>query len=268
MAQKGTCKHGEFDLMAGCPQCIAERRAAGITPAQDEMEDGLNAEGLTLVGAEEPVAETALALRPGEDVEAQDYYGQAVRLLEIAHAREITMTEDLKGANDDLALISKLSKAMKAKREGYLAPLRNQTQEINQTYNALMAPIINAEKVTKDKMLAFNNEQRRRRQEQEDINRKRMEAAQQEMNLKGEMTESVNLVEVVPEPAKSVSTEIGTSGMTDHWTYEVLDFALLPDAYKVADTAMLNTIAKRHHDTKPIPGVRFYNEPYIAVRTK
>ena len=25
---KGTCKHGEFDLMAGCPECIAERQAS------------------------------------------------------------------------------------------------------------------------------------------------------------------------------------------------------------------------------------------------
>ncbi|MBA7567482.1 hypothetical protein ES708_09194 [subsurface metagenome] len=79
---KGTCqKHGEFNLREGCKQCLAEKGSlavaaeeagakvtrttikyklapeeeaegqAGITPAQDELEDGLNSEGLTLVGA-------------------------------------------------------------------------------------------------------------------------------------------------------------------------------------------------------------------------
>ena len=49
----GTCKHGKFDLMEGCEECVTERRAAGIIPQNDEMEEGLNAEGSTLV-EEEP----------------------------------------------------------------------------------------------------------------------------------------------------------------------------------------------------------------------
>ncbi|MBA7684472.1 hypothetical protein ES703_92868 [subsurface metagenome] len=88
------------------------------------------------------------------------------------------------------------------------------------------------------------------------------------MKLKGELTESVNLVEVAPEAPKSVSTDMGTSGMTDSWKYEVFDFALLPDEYKVPDTAMLNSIAKKHHDQKQVPGVRFFNEPFITVRAR
>ena len=50
MNDKGTCeKHGEFILSEGCLGCLAERRARGIKPENDELEDGLNAEGLTLV---------------------------------------------------------------------------------------------------------------------------------------------------------------------------------------------------------------------------
>ena len=52
MQEKGYCKHREFDLMEGCPQCIAERRQVGIRPEQDEMEDGLRGEGLTLAEGE------------------------------------------------------------------------------------------------------------------------------------------------------------------------------------------------------------------------
>jgi len=59
---KGRCPHGEFELIEGCAHCVAERRQSGIRPEQDEMEDGLNAKGLTF---------TALALHPGEDIEVQ-----------------------------------------------------------------------------------------------------------------------------------------------------------------------------------------------------
>jgi len=48
----------------------------------------------------------------------------------------------------------------------------------------------------------------------------------------------------------------------------VVDFKALPDEYKIPDTAMLNAIAKKHHDTKQIPGVRFYNEPILTVNTR
>lgn len=216
----------------------------------------------------ESATETAVALRPGEDMEAHGYYADGVRLLEYAQCRVIKTLEDNKSANDDLSMIAKLKKVMENKRKALLDPLKLQSDAIRETYNYLMAPVLEADKITRDKMLAYDAEQRRIRAEQEEINRKRQEAAEQEMKLKGELSESVNLVEVTPEPAKRVSTDMGTTGMVDHWKYEVVDFSLLPDEYKVADSAMLNAAAKKHHDQKQIPGVRFYNEPIIAVRVR
>jgi hypothetical protein len=115
-------------------------------------------------------------------------------------------------------------------------------------------------------MLDFTREQDRIRSEQEEINRKRQEAAEAEMKLNGELSESVNLVEVSPEAPKTVATDLGTAGQRDNWKWEVVDFALLPDEYKVVDSSLLTAVAKKHHDQKPIPGVRFFNEPIIAVR--
>lgn len=212
--------------------------------------------------------ETALALRPGEDVEARGYYAEAVRLLDHAHCRVIATVDDVKVATDDLAFISKLRKVMENKRKSLLDPLKLQSEAIRDTYNYLMAPVLDADKITRNKMLAYDTEQRRIRQEQEEINRKRQEAAEAEMRLKGELSESVNLMEVAPEPAKSVSTDMGTAGMVDCWKYEILDLSAIPREYLVVDGAMLTAIAKRHHDQKPVPGVRFYNEPFIAVRAR
>lgn len=259
MAEKGHCKHGEFDLIKGCPQCIAER--------QGEEKKSTEVYQAEPIGSS-IVTETALALRPGEDIEAHGYFEEAMKCLEYAKSRVIATVEDVKVATDDLASISKLKKAMEGKKKEYLEPLRVQAEAIRETYSSLMDPIIAAERITKDKMLAFDAEQKRIRQEQERINALRLEAAKKEMELNGELSESVNLVEVAPEVPTTIRTDLGTTGLTDHWKYEVIDFVLLPDEYKVADTAMLNTIAKRHHDTKQIPGVRFYNEPIIAVRAR
>ena len=213
-------------------------------------------------------SKTAIVLRPGEDIEVHSYFEEAKGLLKYAEARVITTIEDNKVANDDLSIISKLKKTMVNKRKEYLEPLKAQSDSIRDTYDYLMAPVLEADKITRSKMLAFDAEQRRKRAEQEEINRLRMEAAKKEMELKGELTESVNLVEVAPEISKRVSTDIGTSGMREIWHYEVLDFAQLSDDYKVADTAMLNAVAKKHHDQKIVPGIRFYCENIITNRAR
>ncbi len=211
--------------------------------------------------------ETSLALRPGEDIEVHSYFLESMKLLDYAEHRIIKTLEDAKVATDDLSIISRLKKAMEAKRKEVLAPHEVQVKAIRDTYNYLMTPILEAERITKAKQMAFLQEQERIQREQEEINRKRFEAAQAEMKLKGELTESVNLVEVTEAPER-VNTDLGISGMVDHWIFEVTDFTQVPDEYKVIDSVMLNTIAKKYHDQKPVKGIRFYNQPYIATRAK
>jgi len=211
--------------------------------------------------------ETALALRPGEDIEAHNYFDEAVKLREYASSRVITTLEDSKTATNDLSIISTLKKAMEAKRKEKLAPHEAEVKAIRDTYTFLMTPVLEAERITKEKQVAFLREQERIRREQEEINRKRMEAAEAEMRLKGELTESVNLVEVSEAP-KRVTTDLGSTGLVDHWKFKVVDFALIPDEYKVVDSSLLNAVARKHHDQKLIPGVRFFNEPYIATRSR
>lgn len=357
--QTGTCKHGTFLLLDGCPQCIADRMGeegntkasiaetieavqpkaivkvkyysettgeasdreytyysvdrvkvgdiimvpvrdttgkakvsaidvpeAEIASFKDKVktiptgsmvttppESAPITEGLT-TGKRLQITETLIeesqsvaVLRPGEDAEARGWYLESVALLIYAENRTITTTEDNEGANNDLSIISKLKKAMESKKKSLLEPLKAQSDAIRDTYNYLMSPVFEADKLTRDKMLAYDAEQRRIRFEQEEINRKRLEAAQAEMRLKGELSESTNLIKLNEEQRPTV-TELGTSGMTAHWKYEVTDFTLLPDEYKVIDNAQLSAIAKSHHDKKQVPGVRFYNEPGITNRAR
>ena len=284
---KGHCKHGEFDLRTGCPLCIADRMAKegnteasiaeavkavqpkAVEPQLRELEEVVTGTPTPDAACEEYFTppETAVALRPGEDLEAHDYYEESLRILEFAKGRVITTLDQAQSATDDLALISKLTKLMEAKRKALLAPLEAQKKEIRDTYDYLMLPIQEANKVTRSKMLDYDMKQRRIQQEQEEINRKRLEAAEAEMRLKGELTESVNLVEVTEAPER-VRTDMGLSTTTDRWKYRVDNPDLLPREYMMPDDAMLSSIAKKHHDKKPVPGVTFYNDPFITVRTR
>jgi len=264
----GKCKHGSFPLNEGCILCVEERLAGEVKaklevePQLRELEEGLNSEGLTLV------PETAIALRLGEDIEVMSYHEQAVKLLKYAEARIIATVDDNKLAVDDLSIISRLKKSMEAKRKEYLDPLKTQVDAINMTYKDLMEPVFSADKITRDKMLAFELKQRLIREAQEEVNRLRMEATKKDAALhNGELSESVNLIEVTPE-VKTTRTDMGSSSMTDHWTYEVIDLLLVPREYLVIDNAQLTAIARSHHDRKQIPGIRFVNKPIISVRAK
>ena len=197
-------------------------------------------------------------------------YADGIKLLEYAESRQITSQEDMKHATDDLSLIAKLKKAIEERRKEYVNPIRAHLDVINNAFKMLTSPIEQADQITRKKMLEYKNEQERKRKEQEEVNRLRMAAAQKEaaLNGTGEISEDVNLVEVAPEQPKRVITDMGGFGTMIVWKYVVTDFAALPDDYKVADTAMLNAIAKKHHDQKQIPGVRFYCDETATLKTK
>jgi len=264
MTTKGKCKHGEFNLLDGCKLCIAERQEK-YQPVTTDMPHAAVEQAFT---PPEPQS-IVLALRPGEDAEVQKYHNQALELLKWAERLAITTSDDNKEAINDLSLIAKLKKAMEAKKKEYLDPLKAQAEAIRETYNVLMDPVIAADRITREKMGAFDKEQRRIRAEQEKINALRLEAAQKDAALhNGEISEPVNLVEVTQKPMKTTNADMGSAGMTDSWKYEVIDFSLVPDTYKVIDGPLLTSTAKKYHDSKPVPGIRFYCEQIVSLRRR
>ena len=211
---------------------------------------------------------TLVKVSPNNDTEVQAFYTESLRLKDYAHTRAIVNAGDLAGATDDLSIIAKVVKGLEAKRKDYLAPFQNHVKEINEAFKSLAQPIEEANQITRQKVGAFHQQQELRRKEQEEINRKRMEAAQAEAKLNnGEISEPVNLVEVTPE-VSHVETSMGSTSMRDNWKYTITDLAQVPREYLVVDTAMLTSIAKKQHDNKQIPGIRFYNEPIVQVNTR
>jgi hypothetical protein len=216
--------------------------------------------------SEEIVTKAIIKVAPETDTQVMAFYNEALSLQKYAEARVIATVDDMKPANDDLVTIRRLKKAMEERRKSYLQPFQDHIKEVNDSYKKLMAPVEIADKITSDKMLAFNAEQARIRREQEEINRLRMEAAQKEASLNnGEIKESVNLVEVIPPTPSRTQTEVGSSGMRENWKYEVVDFSLVPDAYKMINAGVLTPIVKASKGKVVIPGIRQYNEPILAT---
>ena len=413
MGDIGHCKHGTFNLMAGCPACIEVRRQGGIRPEQDEMEDGLNSEGLTLasqivkvryyseqtgelstreytyysvdrlkvgdivmvpvrdttgkaqvtaidvpeaeisafkdkvktIPAGSRMAATIPEGKPGDEWKRIESLGQVISsglylvteelrseierdinmsdgtvsaesriddkvvelaeqdrgyvivaeefptavvriepgkdlmvqqlLAEIMHIREwadklvVSSEDQVKAATNDLSIMSKLKKAVEEKRQEYVGPLNTHVKAVNDAFKFLTGPLAEADKTARDKVTAYKVEQDRRRREAEETNRLAAEVARRQAASSGTGEFTVDVTPVaVPETPRLTRTDQGTSGLVDNWLYEVTDFKLLPDEYKVADEAMLNAIAKKHHDSKQVPGVRFFNKPGLRVSSK
>jgi len=210
---------------------------------------------------------TALASRPGADAEVINYYFESIKLRAYAADRVIASTEDMKVATDDLAVIARLKKAMEERRKEKVKPHQDEIKAINATYEFLMEPILNADQVTRRKLLIYQAEQDKRRAEQERINQMRMEAAQKEAALNGgEISESVNLVEVSPETPHKVMTDTGSAGQRMIRKWEVVDFSLVPDEFKLIDAGKVTKLVKAGIGS--IAGIRIYEEPTLVVNTR
>ncbi|MDD5338444.1 MAG: hypothetical protein PHG35_03410 [Dehalococcoidales bacterium] len=207
-------------------------------------------------------------ISPEHDQAVTALYQESLSILAHAEALAITKPEDMKLATDDISLISKVQKAIEAKRKEYVNPIRQHLDAINAAFKDFTAPLNKADTITREKIKTYNLDQQRKQREQEQINNLRMEAAQKEAALnQGELSEPVQLVEVVASP-KKVVTDLGSAAMRDNWTYQVTDFKLVPDEYKIVNASALNAFIKSNKDTRPIPGVRIYNDPVVVVRPK
>ena len=207
-------------------------------------------------------------IKPEANIEVVAFYNQAISLRDFARARVIITNDDLKPANDDLILIRKVKKAMEEKRKEYLKPFQDHVKETNDAYKTLMEPIEEADKLTANKMLAFDAEQKRKIREAEAIEAEKLALAKREAELKGgEITVDLTDVakpEVVPD---RIRTDMGSSGQRDNWKWELVDLNLVPQEYLMINAGMLTPIVKASKGKLTIPGIRIYNEPIIAYRS-
>ena len=212
------------------------------------------------------VQETALIqVRPDADPRVLALYQEGTKLRDYARARVIASDDDVKTATDDLSVIAGLKKAIEIKRKEYTGPINEHLKSVNAAFGTFTDPLNEADTVNRQKVLAYRAELERQRREQDRINQLRAEAARAEMELKGELTEPVGLVQVAEEAPARYRTETGTLGAVKTWEIEVVDFAALPDQYKVADMVKIRKVFQAG---VAIPGVRGWQKEGLRVTAR
>jgi len=282
------CVHGE-DANT-CHECQVERERDWLNakktaegygtmsgsmpePPQEEFKGVPFGEGVVATSSEEqkPPALVVIETQVGKPApELLRLYLEAASLLRIAKARTITTNEDLKPATDDLAIILTCRKAMSARKTELYGPLKAKLDLVNQSFNDIMFPVLEADRITRDQVNTFDNEQRRKAAEAKRIEDEKFRLAQEEAKLNGtgEITVPLGTAQVPPPVPKNVRTEMGTLGGRDNWKARVVDFKLLDDQWKIANESLLNSHARTTKGTRPIPGVEFYNDRSVTVRTR
>jgi len=205
-------------------------------------------------------------IAPQADQAVLALHDQAIRLAEHAQALVITSDDDVKASTNDLSLISGLKKALKTEQDKWIRPIRQHLDNVRDIFKAFIAPLEEADTITRGKILAYRAKQDRKHREAEEINRLRMEAAQKEMGLKGELTESVSPVEVAPVPPDHYRGELGTLGKAMIPKWEVKDFARVPDEYKIIDAAKVGKLVRA--GLRSIPGIHIWEEESLRVTTR
>ncbi len=273
---RGHCKHGEFSLVDGCEKCIVELAevnspaniAKRIREADHDVGGGFSDADKIKIQVELNQSTAIVKVNPEQDSQVLYFLTESNKLRDYAESRVITKVEDLTPATNDLSLIAKIKKSMEEKKKEYLKPLQDYVKAVNETFKTLMAPIEDADRITRQKILVFKSEQERKAKEVEEINRLRMEAAKKEMELKGELTEPVSLVEAPPPPPAHVRTESGTLGTAKIWKFEVTDFTLLPNEYKLADEVKIGKVVRATKGSIAIPGVKIWPEDILKINAK
>ncbi len=224
--------------------------------AADKVADAIAPEAIAI--------QTQVVIRIGPEVDAEIIALQAevAGLGERAREAVVFSVEDAKLITDDLVMMAQLRKAIESKKREYTEPISGHLTAVRDVFKSLLEPLAAADTTLRDKIIAYNKEQDRKRAAQEQINRLRNKAAQDEMKLTGELSESVNEVEVQPEQPKIYRAQAGTAGLSKNWDFAVDDFSQVPEEYKIINRPMV--LAKVRAGGK-IPGINAWNEPSLRI---
>jgi hypothetical protein len=216
---------------------------------------------------EAPVTAVAtIAVKPEQDPRVLALAEEANSLLKYATTRTVASNEDLTPATEDLSIIAKVKKALNEAKSTYVKPIRGYLDEVNAAFNLIMKPLEEADKITRQKIMAYRQEVQRREAEAAEINRQKEELARREAAFSGtgEVTIDTTPVEA-PALGKHVCAGGGTLLVAKSTTWELVDFAQVPDQYKMLDTGKINKVVKAGGT---IPGIKVIETESLRVRPR
>lgn len=197
-------------------------------------------------------------------------------LVVLATALVVESQPDMAEGTDLLAQIKKTLKRSEEARDVLVRPLNDHVKMINAQFKTVTAPLADAERTIRQKMLTYATALEKERQEEAE----RARRAEQERALEaaaaleaaGKIVEAEVTLSFAAEAKAEVArvepttTDAGnTTSIRKIWKHEVVDFGAVPDAFKIADDAKIREAVRA--GIREIPGVRIYQEDSLAINT-
>lgn len=200
------------------------------------------------------------------DERVQELSQGSIELLDRAQNIEIIDDESDVEAAEFLAQVKTARKRWDELRHWFTDPLETQKKAIIAKFKADDAPLAEAQKIVGGKHVAYvQKQQEAARKEQERLRKlaeARQERAEKRAEEKGlEAPAPVIPMPTVQAPPKTIHTSAGAVRTRTVWKHEVVDFAALPEEYKIADEVKLGKVVRA--GVREIPGVRIFEEMVV-----
>jgi len=214
------------------------------------------------------VTTAVVNIAPEQDERVVAFQNEVKNLLSFAQTRVIVTDHDVTFATNDLAVMSQLTKSLEAKREEYVKPLNGHIKTINSVFKSISEPLSQADKLTRDKVLAYRAEIERKRREIEEINRQAEELARKQAALNnGEFTVDTTPI-VAPVVPAHVRTDAGTLGTAVIAKWELEDINQVPREYLMVNSTLIGNVVRASKGNLKIAGIRIWTEPILKITTK
>lgn len=187
-------------------------------------------------------------------------------------------------ATDVLARIQTFQREAESERVRLVRPLNDHVKVVNDAFKRVLAPVVEADRALRDKVLAYNREQQRLAAEKAaEAETLRLQSAArlkeaEKAEAKGEtgVAEQLLTGAVASEqgakaaqaeavlPSRHVVTGAGSSTVRKEWTFRVVEPAQVPREYLVLDERRVREAIRS--GVRAIAGLEIFQEEKLAVR--
>ncbi len=205
------------------------------------------------------------------DESIRHFAAEAARVLEWAKTLEIVDNASAKLVAGELRAIAILKRGVTDRTKELLAPMTDALKQMKDDLATVAAPLAEADKIGRQKVTDWDKLQRQIKADAEEATRKIAEAAALARKVTDAGGEAPDLSAIepieVPEDRGPIRPDSGgTVSMVDHWSAEIEDEDLIPRHWMMPNMQMLNLEARQRKGTRPIPGVKWVNNPTPSVR--
>jgi len=191
-------------------------------------------------------------------------------LLDKAKAIEILDKPEYEEGAKLFAQIKSFKKTIDTQRKELIKLPYDYVKRVNAFAKEISKPLDNAETVIKQKLIDYEAKKELERREQEKRAEEERKRLQEQLNKEAQEkgVEAVILPEVMfPKEEKNiVHTESGDTIYTRTvWDFEIVDFAQVPDEYKLIDEKKVRQAINRL-GIRDIPGLRIFQKKTIVKR--